>query len=46
MSPIWIVFLVAALQAPAAGSVEPEHLFRSGKTWEQFLDSVSAQREF
>src|SRR5688572_11403682 len=45
MSPISIVFLVAALQVPAGSSVEPEHLFSSGRTWEQFLDSVSAQRE-
>jgi hypothetical protein len=44
MSLIWIIVLVAALQAPT-GSPEPEHLFLSGKTWEQFLDSVSAQRE-
>ena len=45
MSLIWILSLVAALQAPPADSPEPEHLFRSGKTWEQFLESVSAQRE-
>ena len=45
MSLIWIGFLTVALQAPAAGSAELEALFRGGRTWEQFLDSVSAQRE-
>jgi hypothetical protein len=45
MSPIWIVFLAVALQAPSPGPPAADDRFRSGKTWEQFLENVSAQRE-
>ena len=41
-----IVLLVTALpRAAAAVHTTPEELFESGRTWEQFLDRVSAQRD-
>src|SRR5262245_39815874 len=45
MNPIWILFAVAALQAPTAGAPDAERLFSGGQTWEEFLGAVSAQRE-
>jgi hypothetical protein len=38
-------FLAVLAQLPASGSIEVEPLFRNGRTWEQFLSAVSAQRE-
>lgn len=45
MTGIWLLFLVAVLRQAPDGPTDPERLFRNGRTWEQFLGSVSAQRE-
>jgi hypothetical protein len=45
MTPIWIVFLAVALQALTPGPPDADARLRNGRTWEQFLQGVSAQRE-
>jgi hypothetical protein len=46
MNPIWPLVLAALLLAlPGQQTMNVERLFESGKTWSQFLDGVSAQRE-
>ena len=46
MKLISIVLLVAALpRVPAAVHATPDELFAGARTWEQFLDRVSAQRD-
>ena len=46
MNLISIVLLVAALpQLPVTPRVAAEELYAVGRTWEQFFDEVSAQRE-
>ena len=45
MNATWPLFLVALLQASAGGVTTLDRLVENGKTWEQFLSGVSAQRE-
>ena len=46
MNGIWPLLLAALLQQSfGGGTTAVEHLFEGGKTWPQFLASVSAQRE-
>jgi hypothetical protein len=46
MNATWPLFVVALLhQASAVGVTAPDRFVESGKTWEQFLAGVSAQRE-
>jgi len=46
MNAIWLLPFVALLiQAPGNDDFDPVRLFESGKTWQQFIDGVSAQRE-
>ena len=46
MNAIWPFFLVVLLhQAPGSGVTTLDRLVENGKTWEQFLAGVSAQRE-
>jgi Thioredoxin len=46
MNSIWPFFLVVLLhQGPGSGVTTLDRLVENGKTWEQFLAGVSAQRE-
>lgn len=46
MNALWSLLLVALLyQTSGQTLANPEQLFASGKSWQQFLASVSAQRE-
>jgi Thioredoxin len=46
MRVIWLLSLVAVLpQLPTDGPADAGSFLRRGKTWEQFLSGVSAQRE-
>ena len=46
MNATWPFFLVVLLhQAPGSGVTTLDRLVENGKTWEQFLAGVSAQRE-
>ena len=46
MNGLWPLLLIALLyQAAGNGPANVGRLFESGKTWPQFLASVSAQRE-
>lgn len=46
MTSLWPFVMIALLQpASAQQTTSVERLFESGKTWQQFLSSVSAQRE-
>jgi hypothetical protein len=45
MNATWPLFLVALLQASGGGVTTLDRLVENGKTWEQFLSGVSAQRE-
>lgn len=46
MNPLWSLLLVALLyQTSGQRLANPEQLFAHGKSWQQFLAGVSAQRE-
>ena len=45
MNAIWPLLLVALLQQASGQSVTIERFFESGQTWQQFLASVSTQRD-
>ena len=45
MNATWPLFLVALLQASGGGVTTLDRLVENGKTWQQFLSGVSAQRE-
>jgi hypothetical protein len=38
-------FLAVLAQLPSGSAIDVEPLFRNGRTWEQFLSGISAQRE-
>jgi hypothetical protein len=44
MIGIWPLLLVALLQGPGDRTATVEELFESGRSWQQFLTGVSAQR--
>jgi hypothetical protein len=45
MIGIWLLLLVALLQGSGDGAATVGELFESGRSWQQFLTGVSAQRE-
>lgn len=45
MIGIWPLLLVALLQGSGDRTATVDHLFESGRSWQQFFTAVSAQRE-